>query len=75
MWEQVDEAGKRFTAKKGNKIITLSAEENAKWASKLGPLFEDYVKNMKAKGLPGDDVLKFAREYIKANGEPSKGTK
>jgi len=75
VWERVDEGGKKLATKRGNKIITLSAEENARWASKLGPLFDDYVKSMKAKGLPGDEVLKFARDYLKSNGGPGKGAK
>jgi TRAP-type C4-dicarboxylate transport system substrate-binding protein len=69
VWEQIDESGKKFSAKRGNKVITLSAEENARWAAKTEPLFDEYVKNMKAKGLPGDQVLKFARDYLKKNGK------
>jgi TRAP-type C4-dicarboxylate transport system substrate-binding protein len=66
-WDKVDQSGKNVSTKRGNKVFTLSAEENARWAAKLHPLFDDYVKNMKAKGLPGDQVLKFAREYLKKN--------
>jgi TRAP-type C4-dicarboxylate transport system substrate-binding protein len=67
VWEAIDESGKKYNAKRGNKVITLSAEENARWAAKIEPLFVDYVKNMKAKGLPGDEVLKFARDFLKKN--------
>jgi len=67
VWDAIDQSGKNFSLKRGNKIIKLSKEEDARWAAKAQPLFEEYVKNMKAKGLPGDEVLKFAREYIKAN--------
>ncbi|OPY59576.1 MAG: 2,3-diketo-L-gulonate-binding periplasmic protein YiaO precursor [Syntrophorhabdaceae bacterium PtaU1.Bin034] len=69
VWEQIDESGKKFSAKRGNKVITLSAEENARWAAKTEPIFDEYVKNMKAKGLPGDQVLKFVRDYLKKNGK------
>ncbi len=67
VWEAIDESGKAFSLKRGNKIIKLSKEEDARWAAKAQPLFEEYVKNMKAKNLPGDEVLKFAREFIKKN--------
>ena len=67
VWEAIDESGKAFSLKRGNKIIKLSKEEDARWAAKAQPLFEEYVKNTKAKNLPGDEVLKFAREFIKKN--------
>jgi hypothetical protein len=30
------------------------------------PLYAKYLQDMKAKNLPGDQVLKFAREYLAA---------
>ena len=67
VWDAIDESGKQFSLKRGNKIIKLSKEEDARWAAKAQPLFDEYVKNMKAKNLPGDEVLKFSREFIRAN--------
>jgi TRAP-type C4-dicarboxylate transport system substrate-binding protein len=67
LWDQWDKEGKDFTLKRGNKIITLSVQENARWRAKAEPLFTDYVKRMKEKGLPGDEVLNFARDYLKKN--------
>ena len=65
LWDQIEEDGKNFTLKRGNKIIPLSAEENARWAAKVKPLLDDYVKTTKAKGLPGDEALKFCLDYLK----------
>jgi hypothetical protein len=31
------------------------------------PLLDEYVTNMKTKGLPGDQALNFCLDYIKAN--------
>ncbi len=67
LWDQWDKEGKEFSLKRGNKVINLSAEENARWSAKAQPLFDDYVKRTKEKGLPGDEVLKFARDYVKAH--------
>ncbi len=67
VWEQIDKEGQAFANQRGIKVIKLSKEEDARWAAKAQPLFEEYVKNMKAKNLPGDEVLKFAREFIKKN--------
>jgi TRAP-type transport system periplasmic protein len=67
VWNAIDESGKAFSIKRGNQIIKLSAEENARWAAKAQPLFDAYVKKTKEKNLPGDEVLQFAREFIKKN--------
>jgi len=66
VWDETDKEGKEYTLKKGNKIIRLSAEEEARWVVKIQPMFEEYVKKMKERGLPGDEILKFARDYLKA---------
>ncbi|HEY3278199.1 MAG TPA: TRAP transporter substrate-binding protein [Syntrophorhabdaceae bacterium] len=67
LWDQIEQEGKDFTLKRGNKIIPLSAEENGRWAVKMKPLLDDYVKGTKAKGLPGEEALKFCLDYLKHN--------
>ncbi len=47
--------------------MPLSKEEDARWAKAVRPLLDDYVAAMKAKGLPGDQALKFCLDFIKAN--------
>lgn len=59
MWDDIDKVGKEFTIKLGNKIISLSKEEDERWAKAVRPILDDYVKKMKDKGLPGEEVLKF----------------
>jgi TRAP-type transport system periplasmic protein len=65
LWDQIEQEGKDYTLKRGNKIIPLSMEENARWAAKVKPLVDDYVKTTKAKGLPGDEAIKFCLDYLK----------
>jgi TRAP-type transport system periplasmic protein len=67
LWDEVDKDGFEFAKSKGVKTIVLSKEEDAKWASKVKPLLDDFVKSAKAKGLPGDEALKFSLDYMKAN--------
>jgi len=67
MWDDVEKDAREFLLKKGNKIITLSAAENARWAKKVAPLMDEYVKGTKAQGLPGEEALKFCVDYLKAN--------
>jgi TRAP-type transport system periplasmic protein len=69
VWDKIDESGKSFSLKRGNKIITLSGEENRRWAARAQPLFDEYVRSMRVKNMPGEAVLKFARDYLKAHPE------
>ena len=67
MWDAIDKEGREFALKRGNKIISLSQEENARWAEKVRPTLDEYVKNAKAKGLPAEEALKFCLDYLKAH--------
>ena len=67
LWDVLDKEGKDLLVQKGGKVHVLSKEENARWTAKLRPILDEYVKNAKAKGLPGDEALKFCQDYLKAN--------
>jgi TRAP-type C4-dicarboxylate transport system substrate-binding protein len=67
LWDEIDKEGRDVFVQSGKKFITLSSEESARWASKMGPILDEYVKDMKAKGLPGEEALKFCQDYLKAN--------
>jgi len=49
---------------RGNRFIALSKAEDARWAEKVHPVIDEYVKELKAKGLPGEEALKFCLEYL-----------
>jgi TRAP-type C4-dicarboxylate transport system substrate-binding protein len=66
-WDQMDQEGREYTVKRGNKVISLSKEESGRWAERVKPLLNEYVNSMKAKGLPGAEALQFCTDYIKAN--------
>jgi TRAP-type transport system periplasmic protein len=65
LWDEIDKAGATFTKEKGNQVIALSKEEDAKWAAAVRPLLDEYVTNAKAKGLPGEEALKFCTDFLK----------
>ena len=65
LWDDVDKSGKEFSLKLGNKIISLSKEENQRWANAIRPVLDDILNNMKGKGLPGEEALKFCLEFLK----------
>ncbi len=65
LWDDIDKEGYEFVKKRGNKIIDLSAAEDGKFAAAVKPILDEYVKNAKAKGVPGDQGLAFAVEFLK----------
>jgi TRAP-type transport system periplasmic protein len=67
VWDEIDQEGKQLMSQPGKKIIPLSKEEDARWAKAVRPILDEYVAQAKAKGLPGDEALKFCQDYIKAN--------
>ncbi|MEN6616295.1 MAG: TRAP transporter substrate-binding protein [Syntrophorhabdus sp.] len=66
-WDEIDKEGRDFMVQRKNKFIKLSAKEDARWAEKVKPVINEYVTELKTKGLPGDEVLKFCLDYLKAN--------
>ncbi len=64
MWDDMEKNSKASLVKGGTKIISLSEEEEARWVERAKPVFDDYLYRMKLLGLPGDEALKFAREYL-----------
>jgi TRAP-type C4-dicarboxylate transport system substrate-binding protein len=66
-WDDLDVDGKKFTLEKGNKVIALSKEEDERWKKAVQPILQEYVEAMKAKGLPGEEALKFCLAWLAAN--------
>jgi TRAP-type transport system periplasmic protein len=64
VWDEIDASGMEFAKKMGDQFVPLSSDEDQKWAKAVQPVFDDYVKAMKEKGLPGEDALKFCKEEL-----------
>jgi len=67
LWMELDKEGREYGVSKGMKIVNISNEEENKTAQKMKPLFKAYVESMKAKGLPGDESLKFCLDFVKTH--------
>ena len=65
VWDQNEFVGIDAIKKAGATIYTLPAEERQRWAAKLKPIEEEWVKSMEAKGLRGRQLLNDLREAIK----------
>ena len=67
LWLKLDNEGREFGLSKGMKVVNISGEEARKSVEKVKPLFKAYVDDMKAKGLPGEESVKFCVDYLKAH--------
>jgi TRAP-type C4-dicarboxylate transport system substrate-binding protein len=46
----------------GKEIYPLSAAEQKKWEQALAPIYDNWVKDMESKGLPGKELLDAVRQ-------------
>ncbi len=67
LWVELDNKAKEFALGKGVTFVTVSEKEQAATAEKMKPIWDDYVKMAKSKGLPGDEALKFCQDYLKSH--------
>ena len=67
LWVTLDGKAMEFAKGKGVAFLPVSKEEEAATAQKMQPILADYVKMTKSKGLPGDEALKFAQDFLKKN--------
>ena len=66
-WVTLDKAAEEFAKSKGVTFVKISAAEEAATVAKMKPILDEYVKMTKAKGLPGDQALKFVQDFLKNN--------
>ncbi|MFK5980668.1 MAG: TRAP transporter substrate-binding protein [Rhizobiaceae bacterium] len=58
-------SGRELALKAGNNIITLSAEESAKWREVAQPVYDKWAADMDAKGYDGKAMIAEAEALIK----------
>ena len=63
-WDEIDKEGYEVAAAKGIKTIALPKAEDERWHKLVQPVLDDYVKDTKAKNLPGEEALKFCQEEL-----------
>lgn len=64
-WDQLDQEGREYSLSLGNKIVSLSADENARWQKAVQPVIEEYIKDVSAKGLPAQKAVTEVENLIK----------
>jgi TRAP-type C4-dicarboxylate transport system substrate-binding protein len=63
-WNEIEVEGYKYGTQKGHQVISLPAAEGKRWEEAIQPLYDDYVKAMEAKGLPGKEALEYRNQLI-----------
>jgi len=64
-WDKQEEQIREWARKeKGVQFIIISGDEEKRWAERVQPLAKEYIEKTKKLGLPGEDVMKFAHDYL-----------
>lgn len=64
-WDDLDDEGREYTKKRGNEIVELASEESSKWVAAVEPIINNYIREAKSKGLPGDRAVAELKRLIK----------
>lgn len=65
LWDQKEAEATAALKQGGHTTYTLDAAEEEAWAQKVAPVFDEFVKDKSARGLPAAEVLSFSREWIR----------
>ncbi len=58
LWDKQNEAALKYSVdEKGMKLLTLQQEEADRWITTIKPIQDEYVANMKDKGIEGQQIL------------------
>jgi TRAP-type C4-dicarboxylate transport system substrate-binding protein len=63
-WEKDDMPARAKAEKLGHPIISVPEAEQARWRKAAQPVYDDWIKEMDAKGLPGRQMVEDAERLI-----------
>ncbi|MFH0821568.1 MAG: TRAP transporter substrate-binding protein [Pseudomonadota bacterium] len=66
-WDEIDREAMEYAKSKGMKVVTISKDEELITTQRMKPLLDAYVEKMKKLGLPAEETLKFAVDFLKSN--------
>ena len=64
VWNAIDIESAEYGKKMGHQFIVPDEKEAARWERVLQPMFDEYVKRMESKGLPGKAALEYRRQLM-----------
>jgi TRAP-type transport system periplasmic protein len=63
-WEAADKPGEALAKKLGHEVVTISDAETGRWRKASQPVYDDWIKEMNAKGLDGPKLIAEAERLI-----------
>lgn len=63
-WDREEGEGYQLGKKKGHQFIFLSPQEATRWEKAVTPLYDEYIKDMASKGLPGKEAIEYRKQLI-----------
>jgi TRAP-type C4-dicarboxylate transport system substrate-binding protein len=63
-WEHDDQPGIARANKLGHPIIVVSKAEQARWREATEPVYQSWIEDMNAKGLPGSEMVAAAEQLV-----------
>jgi TRAP-type C4-dicarboxylate transport system substrate-binding protein len=67
VWEKMTQDSIRSLAAAKHVTTSLSREEDARWFKAAAPVYDTWVKEKAAKGLPAADAFKFVQDWVAKN--------
>jgi TRAP-type C4-dicarboxylate transport system substrate-binding protein len=66
LFDRMDaDAKSHWEKQNGHQYIELSKEEEDRWAARLAPVYDQYIKDKSAKGVPASTVIEFCKDWVK----------
>jgi TRAP-type C4-dicarboxylate transport system substrate-binding protein len=70
LWDEKDRSTKEKWQGKNHVSVFLGKEEEKRWEKAISPLYEAFVEEKSARGLPAAEALRFCREWARKNVKP-----
>jgi TRAP-type C4-dicarboxylate transport system substrate-binding protein len=67
VWERMTTESIRSLAAAKHVTTSLSREEDERWFKAASPVYDTYIKEKSAKGLPAADAFKFVQDWVSRN--------
>ncbi len=64
IWDESQAPGRKAAADRGNTIITQSAAETDNWVRASAPIYDEWIADVTARGLPGKQMVQDARDLL-----------
>jgi TRAP-type C4-dicarboxylate transport system substrate-binding protein len=67
IWDEKDAESIKIATAYKHQTITLSDAEEQRWAKQAAPIYDAYIKDKNAKGLPAAEAMAWIKDWMKKN--------